>query len=329
MNKYINFTEINFSIGDSMGNQWESSTGRPYVDMRKWPEYNEELVVRGEFLLDLKWIGSMDRELKEMNKGKRGAPYQFPESLIRLQAVWNQWISYREIEGMTRQMVVVCGLPDYNDYTTANRRVSAIDPSITLPKQGFVSVSCDGSGMKLNHAGEYRQYRYKDTKSKKWLRVVITANPYTKDLLFCDVHIEEKGQDSEPKIAMRHLQKLWEFGYTVDKFWGDGAFDVIDLFNLLEEHGTESAIPLRENASENAHGSMRRQREVFFFQTHCWSDWAREKGYGKRWLGTEVIFSAVKTIFGEKTKAKSADSACYEVERRFWAYETMRKYAKK
>jgi hypothetical protein len=311
-----------------MGKQWESSTGRPCTDNRDWPEYNEELVVRGEFLLDLKWVNSMDKELEKMNKGKRGAPFEFPESLIRLQAVWNQWVSYRFIEGMTRQLVAVAKLPNYNDYSTANRRVNAMDTNIKLPTQGFVSAACDGSGIKLDHAGEYRQNKYRGTKSKKWLRVTITANPYTKELLFCDVRIEEKGQDSEPTIAMKHLNTLWELGYTVDKFWGDGAFDVIDLYNLLEEHGTESAIPLPKNASANAHGSMRRQREVFFFQTHCWSDWAREKEYGKRWLGTEVMFSAVKTVFGEKTKAKSVETACKEAERRFWAYAEMCRYAK-
>jgi len=40
-----------------------------------------------------------------MNKGKRGAPYQFPESLIKLQAVWTQFHSYRVAEGMTRMVV--------------------------------------------------------------------------------------------------------------------------------------------------------------------------------------------------------------------------------
>ena len=69
--------------------------------------------------------------------------------------------------------------------------------------------------------------------------------------------------DSEPDIAMQHIKNLWSFGITIDKFWGDGAFDVLELFNLLEKHGTESAIPPRDDASKNANGSMRRVREVF------------------------------------------------------------------
>lgn len=73
---------------------------------------------------------------------------------------------------------------------------------------------------------------------------------------------------------------------------------------------------------------MRRVREVFEYDTQSWQDWARYKQYGKRWLGTEVIFSSVKRIFGENTKAKTVENAKKEAKRKFWAYAKMRKYAK-
>mgnify|MGYP003394176647 CR=1 FL=1 len=239
------------------GKKWKSSTGRPYEDKRDWPEYNEELVVRGEFFLDLDWVDSWDDELEKMNECKRGRPYEFPESLIELQAVWNQWINFRSIEGITRKLVEFSQLPKYNDYSTASRRVIKVETSFELPKQGFCSASSDGTGMKMNQAGEYKYDMYGRKKKKNWLKVTITANPLTKNLLDIDVHVEGKGP-SEPDIAMQHLNNLWNNGITVDKFWGDGAFDVLELFNLLEKHNTESAIPIRENASKKANGSIRR-----------------------------------------------------------------------
>ena len=305
------------------GERW----GPKYVDCRDWSKTNEELVVRGEFLLDLDWVKNWGKELEEMNKGKVGRLYEFPESLIKQQALWNQWVGVRQVEGVTRQLVEAAQLPDFNDYSTINRRIRKIDTPFELPRHGFCSVSTDGSGMKMNQAGEYRYDKYGRKKPKKWLKVVISANPLTKDLLDVEVYVEGEGP-SEPEVAMQHLTNLWSLGITVDKFWGDGSFDVIDLFNLLEQHGTESAIPPRENASSNANGSMRRVREVFEYKTQLWGDWARQKSYGLRWLGTEGIFSSVKRIFGEKTRAKTVENMCLEVRRRFWVYERMRQYAK-
>lgn len=304
------------------GKRW----GKKRQDKRAWRSYNEELVVRGEFLLDLNWVKSWDKELEIMNQGKKGAPYEFPNSLIELQAVWNQWVGVRQVEGITRQLVAVANLPEFNDYSTINRRIKLIEPSFQLPKCGFCSVGNDGSGFKMHNAGEYRKAKY-GGKKRHWIKVVISANPLTKELLDIDVEMDGEG-DSEPQIAMKHLNNLWNFGIEIDKFWGDGAFDVLELYNLLEQHGTESAIPPRDDASKNANGSMRRVREVFEYQTKTWDEWARDKRYGLRWPGTEGIFSAVKGIFGEHTRAKKVKTACLEVERKFWAYDRMSRYGR-
>lgn len=304
------------------GKRW----GKKRIDNRDWKKYTEELVVRGEFLLDFEWVGSWADELELMNQGKRGRPFEFPESLISQQAVWNQWVGCRGVEGITRALVKVAQLPEFNDYSTINRRVRKIESCFALPKHGFCSVSTDRTGIKMHHAGEYRKIKY-GGKKRRWICVTLSANPLTKELLDLDVSIEGDAE-SEPDIAMQHLTNLYSFGISVDKFWGDGSYDVLELFNLLEQHGTESAIPPRDNSSEKAHGSMRRAREVAEYQLQSWNDWAQEKQYGKRWLGTEGIFSAVKGIFGEHTRAKTRENACREAGRKFWAYEQMKKYAK-
>ena len=63
--------------------KWKQNRSFPRI----WKVVNEKLVVRGEFLLDLDWIMSWSNELKDMNDGKKGHPYEFPESLIKFQAV--------------------------------------------------------------------------------------------------------------------------------------------------------------------------------------------------------------------------------------------------
>ena len=56
------------------------------------------------------------------------------------------------------------------------------------------------------------------------------------------------------------------------------------------------------------------------------TDWAKEKGYGMRWPGTEGIFSAVKRKYGENCVSKSVKSLEAEGFQRFWVYNEMKSY---
>ena len=148
---------------------------------RNWQKYNEELVRRGTFYLDFDWVKNWNRELKEMNENKVGAPYQYPESLIELQSLWLHFTDLRGVEGITRQVVEIGKLPEYNDFSTISRRVNKMSTKFDLPKDKDINCSTDLSGMKMNMSGEYFQEKYGDGK-KKFIKVTITGNPYTKDV---------------------------------------------------------------------------------------------------------------------------------------------------
>lgn len=293
---------------------------------RDWKVYNEELVRRGTFYLDFDWVKNWKKELAEMNKKKVGAPYQFPESLIELQAVWHQLTNYRGVEGITRAVVEVGKLPEYNDFSTINRRVNRMNTKITLPEKGDIYASTDGTGTKLNMSGEYFEERYGNGR-KKFIKVVITANPITKDLLKVDASLE--GEElSEPQVAMTHMAELEAEGYKILKFWGDGSFDVHELFDFLDHYNIESAVKIGKDAVIDPGGSVRRNIEVAKFQKLGYEKWAKEKEYGKRWLGTEGIISAVKRCFGERVRSKKEENMIKEAKRKFWAYEKIKVYAK-
>ena len=137
---------------------------------RVWKDYNEELVIRGTFYLDFEWVKNWDKELREMNKEKVGSPYIFPDSLIKLQAVWLQFTDLRGAEGITRKVVEVGKLPEYNDYSTISRRVNAMSTKIALPEGKDIHVSTDLTGMKMNMSGEYFQAKYGDGEKRNSLK---------------------------------------------------------------------------------------------------------------------------------------------------------------
>lgn len=294
---------------------------------RDWKRYNEELVIRGTFYLDFEWVKSWGKELIEMNKNKVGSPYKFPESLIKLQAVWLQFTDLRGVEGITRKVVEIGKLPEYNDFSTISRRVNAMPVRIALPEGKDIHVSTDLTGMKMNMSGEYFQEKYGDGK-KKFIKVVISADPITKDLLELDVSLEGEEM-SEPDTAMTHMAELEAGGYNILKFWGDGQYGTHDLFDLLDFYGIESAVKIRKDAViDPGGGSVKRGIEVKKFKELGYKKWAKEKEYGKRWLGTEGIISAVKRKFGERIRAKNEDNMCNEAKRKFWAYEIIKKFAR-
>ncbi len=240
--------------------------GKKYKDKRDWKINNEKYVVRGEFLFDLGYVMSWDNELKEMNEGKRGAPFQFPESFIEWLAVLSQWISNRGLQGVTRKFQYYGLIPKEADYSTISIRINNIDTSFELPKEGNISVSTDGSGMKMSNRGDYKETKYGDGK-KKFLKVTISADPYKKKLLDIDVCVEGEGA-SEPEVAMSHLEELIALGFDIKQFFGDGSFDVHDLFDLLDQYAILSGIKIRKNASldEEGTGSWRRRQEVLKYR---------------------------------------------------------------
>jgi len=70
-----------------------------HKDHRDWSKYNNELVVKGEYYLDLGFSEHWYEELEEMNKGKRGAPYKFPNQFVNLMAAWHQLVDYSGGDG--------------------------------------------------------------------------------------------------------------------------------------------------------------------------------------------------------------------------------------
>ena len=185
--------------------------GKQNHDRRDWARYNESLVLRGEFYLDLAPFRTWDQELATMNRGKRGGQYRIPESFVRWLVIWKQLVDYRGLEGITRQLAALRLIPTYPDYTTLWHRIHGLTPALKLPKYSDLELASDGTGLKTSNAGEYRIFRYGDpeAKQRKHLVVVITADVKRKKVIGIEVHIEGKGH-SESQTAAAHVRAATE-----------------------------------------------------------------------------------------------------------------------
>ena len=296
--------------------------GKKHVDRRNWREYNEQLVKRGEYLLALDFVENWDKELASMNAGKVGAPYRFPKTLIELQALWHaKRVPVRMIEGMTRDLVKLGQLPEYNDYSTANRRINRLDMRLAPPQGENIIVFSDGTGLQAINGGEYLREKY-GKKNRRWVQIVLLGDAERHEPVSYEVRLVAA---SEPESTERQLADLLKQGAGIIAAGGDGGMDDKNLWNFCENQDLVPIIKPDKTARDDTDCAVR-NREVKMRNKLGYQRWARRRGYGHRWPATEGIFSASKRIFGEQLLATSEKGLLQEAASKIWAYQRIKRY---
>jgi hypothetical protein len=106
----------------------------------KWSEYNESLVRRGEILLGFDVIDNWNKELADMNRGKLGEPFHYPDTFVLMLGYAKVYfhLPYRQTEGIVKGHAKN-KIPSIPDFSTINRRLNRLD----------VKIKNDGGGMKM------------------------------------------------------------------------------------------------------------------------------------------------------------------------------------
>ena len=194
-----------------------------------------------------------------------------------------------------------------------------------------ISIGTDSNGFRTNNAGSYRITKYWDPVAmrRKHLVVIITADVKTKKIIGIQSHNEGTGP-SEPETAQKHVREAVMKGMNVTEFYGDGAFDTNDLFDLMHQIGAKPVIKIRKNASTDRYrGSKYRRKAIKEYQNKGYISWSEDNDYGMRWPGTEGIFSAVKRKFGENCVSRSPEGLEAEGYQRIWVYNYLNQGAKR
>lgn len=296
--------------------------GKKYKDTRDWKVYNEQLVKRGEFYLHPRFLSSWLPEVKEMNIGKEGSPYFYPQSLIEFLTILHaKSFDYRACEGILHALAKQFNNFPVISYPQICRRVNQLDIDFKVDGKNLI-VGVDGSGMKVSNQGDWMRKMWSDKKRRGWIKVVILGD---KKGNIVDVKIGD--EDLDERRAARRLVK--KHGEKVDKLLADGLHDDKATFNLCKKLGIKPIIKIRDNASDNADGSFLRKKCVKEYQELGYKKWAKLHQYGLRWTSTEGIYSAVKRIFGEYVRAVKKRFMYREAKLKFWAYQQLKNFTAK
>lgn len=274
------------------------SQKKKYKRKVNWREYNESLVRRGELLFDTDFLSNWRAELREMNRGKEGAKFLYPNSLIWLLATVHTYLfPYRELEGFLRVISVhmkeLKGVPDF---TTIWWRVSRInvklDPSVHLNEDVVIAV--DSTGVKVANRGEWIR-RHKWSSRKGFIKIHVAVDTRSKLIVSMKVTKEDVGDGRMLKSLVRDT--TINVQTNIKRVLADGAYDSRDNFQFLYDNNIDPAIKVRKNSSIKSMGCYNRKIAVLQ-QLSDLDKWKHSVSYGHRWAA-ETVFSSMKRMFGE------------------------------
>jgi hypothetical protein len=270
-----------------------------------WPSYNQSLVRRGEILLGFDVINNWDTELKEMNQGKIGEPFHYPNTFLLLLGYAKIYfhLPYRQTEGITQAHAKgkVSSIPDF---TTINRRINRLDIKIKDTPDSknkefedeYIVIAIDSTGIKVTNRGQWMQDKWKIRK-KEYLKLHIAVNVKSKKILSMKV-TDEHVHDSKalPELIENIIKS--DNMVSIGKLFGDGAYDSNNIFSFLSDNGIQPCIKVRKNARVGwKKGHILRNLAVLDQKSDL-QGWKDSVSYGRRWI-VETVFSTIKRMFGE------------------------------
>jgi len=273
-----------------------------------WRKYNQSLVKRGEIMLGFDIIDNWDNELEEMNKGKVGEPFHYPNSFLLLLGYARVYfhLPFRQTEGIVRAHAEN-KIPSIPDYSTIDRRINKLDIHVNnnnkLGGNDDVIIAIDSTGIKVTNRGEWMRHKWHCKSRKGYLKihVAVDINNNNNKIKILSLNITtEKVHDSKVLPILVH-DIVRKQNIDVSTVIADGSYDNNKLFQFLSFNNIKPGIKVRKNARVKRNNHYKRNLAVVE-QKIDFQKWKDSVSYGRRWI-VESVFSAIKRMFGEYVSA--------------------------
>lgn len=275
----------------------------------KWAEYNEYLVRRGEILLGFDVIDNWDIELADMNRGKLGEPFHYPDTFVLMLGYAKTYfhLPYRQTEGIVKGHAKN-KIPSIPDFSTISRRINRLDvkikndgenPNQSEGENEYIVITVDSSGVKKTNRGQWMNKKWNMQNRKGYLKIHIAVDIKRKKILSMEVTDEHVHDNKVLPRLVDNVIKANNDGLAVvvDRVLGDGAYDSNDTFRYLSENGITPCIKVRKNSRVRKTANLFRNLSVIT-QRNDFEQWKDSVSYGQRWIA-ETVFSSLKRMFGE------------------------------
>lgn len=289
---------------------------KKYVDKRNWPAYEADLKSRkkkiAEFFLRKPGKEELLAELKGMNKGKPGHPFEIPETImayfhfLKCSARTDDRLLAMQLTALQNR-IMETDREDFDHSAIVKRRNDLqieVPFAITPNSLNGKKLYFDGMCLRRGRGGNYRSKRYGT--NVRYLRVGLFSDDggKTVDFVIGDEH------DAEINMIREKKDEILESG--ADAFVIDGAGSAQDVVVDLVKRGIKPIIRASKSVVE-AHSNkpppdqcIRDKKpdeliwEKYVKAQEDYQAWRKKTGYSSRWVFSEGKISSFKRMFGEE-----------------------------
>ena len=295
--------------------------------IRNWKDYNRSLVQRGSITV---WFSedSVEKWLAEKEEGRKGHPPIYSDNAIltalMIRSVFH--LPLRALQGFLTSLVLLMNidLPIPN-YTRICRRAKSLGQDLgKLSERPVTDLVIDSTGLKVYGEGEWKVRQHGYSKRRTWRKVYLAVCPDSNEVIF---EILTKNSVGDCKIYPDFLEAAPE---TVERTYGDGAYDTEGCYKASSKHGSKLITPPQRNATfrQNAPPHMQTRNEAYLEILGLGGDeearklWKRLKGYHRRSLAETAMFR-FKQLFGNNLRSRCFQNQKAEVHAKSIALNTM------
>lgn len=273
---------------------------------------DDKYIRRGVCLAIPELFGDWKQELARMNEGKRGAQFEYPDSLIDFAARVKDYtgMASRVVEGFLLGLSAFVPNIEQCDHSTLCRRINEF--AKVLKTRGGPVIAIDSSGLTPARRGGWLAFKHR--KKQSYVKVHFAVDVRNGKILEFAVTPDSVHDNKVfPQLVAGAAKRS-----RLKKALADGAYDDAKNDQSLKNQGIKFVAPPRKNSRVNRKPppeEAARNQRVREWKRLGKKKWRKKNGYGKRWA-VETKYSTWKRIFGENLSAKTPKAVEAEVRRK-------------
>jgi len=243
---------------------------------------------------------SVNNPYNHKKNGKRGRDYLYSDELMLLGAILYQLLrSLRVLQGFIEGLLIHKGFNRSPYFTTLFRRIfkskllERVKNLIEINKDKenkINTIVIDSTGFSINYDSIYRVTKYHNRKKFVKLVIAIDENNRIIDWRISDERLSEAG------VAKEIIKR-----YNPKNFYGDGAYDDIDLLYYCQNRNINAVVKIRRNARPK--GFKQRLRNKLYKLQREDPRWKEKTNYNFR-TSVERLFSSIKRTMHDYLNSK-------------------------